>query len=65
MTERRRLARSFVDDVEFSAEDATRSDRDFLRQVLTAIAAGATINIPDTVGYITPVEFANLIIICV
>ncbi len=64
MTEKAvRLARSFVDDVEFSAEDATRSDRDFLCQVFsTAIAAGATtINIPDTVGYITPVEFANLI----
>lgn len=57
------LARSLVDDIEFSAEDATRSDPDFLCQVFTAaIAAGATtINIPDTVGYTTPVEYGNLI----
>jgi 2-isopropylmalate synthase len=50
------LARSFTDDVEFSAEDATRSDRDFLcRVVEAAIQAGATtINLPDTVGYATP-----------
>ncbi len=50
------LAKSFVDDVEFSAEDATRSDRDFLcRVVEAAIDAGATtINLPDTVGYATP-----------
>jgi 2-isopropylmalate synthase len=49
-------ARNFTDDVEFSAEDATRSDRDFLcRVVETAIAKGATtINLPDTVGYATP-----------
>ncbi|MGH9796735.1 MAG: 2-isopropylmalate synthase, partial [Candidatus Polarisedimenticolia bacterium] len=47
------LARSFTPDVEFSAEDATRSDPDYLRAVVeAAIAAGATtINIPDTVGY--------------
>ena len=58
-----RLARRYVDDVEFSAEDATRSDWDFLCQVFkTAIEAGATtINIPDTVGYTTPDEFARLI----
>ena len=51
-----RRARNFTDDVEFSAEDATRSDRDFLcRVVEAAIAAGATtINLPDTVGYATP-----------
>jgi 2-isopropylmalate synthase len=51
-----RLARRYTDDVEFSAEDATRSDRDFLcRVVETAIACGAsTINLPDTVGYATP-----------
>jgi 2-isopropylmalate synthase len=51
-----KLARRFTDDVEFSAEDATRSDRDFLcRVVEAAIAAGATtINLPDTVGYATP-----------
>jgi 2-isopropylmalate synthase len=58
-----RYARKFVDDVEFSAEDASRSDRDYLCQVFTAaIAAGATtINIPDTVGYTTPDEFGALI----
>src|SRR5262245_3389641 len=51
-----RRARNFTDDVEFSAEDATRSDRDFLcRVVEAAIRAGATtINLPDTVGYATP-----------
>ena len=51
-------ARGHTDDVEFSAEDATRSDIDFLcRVVETAIAAGATtINLPDTVGYCTPEE---------
>jgi 2-isopropylmalate synthase len=49
-------ARQFTDDVEFSAEDATRSDRDFLcRVVEAAIKHGATtINLPDTVGYATP-----------
>src|SRR5438132_12646593 len=48
-----RRARRYTDDVEFSAEDATRTDLDFLcRVVETAIAAGArTINLPDTVGY--------------
>ncbi len=56
-------AKGFVDDVEFSAEDATRSDKDYLVEVFqTAIDAGATtINIPDTVGYTTPDEFAELI----
>ena len=51
-------ARGYTEDVEFSAEDATRSDIDFLcRVVETAIAAGATtINLPDTVGYCTPEE---------
>jgi 2-isopropylmalate synthase len=58
-----RLAKSFTPDVEFSAEDATRSDIDFLCQVVeTAIEAGATtINIPDTVGYTTPTEFERII----
>ena len=58
-----RLARSFVADVEFSAEDATRSDWDFLCRIFAAaIAEGArTINIPDTVGYTTPAEYARLI----
>src|SRR3954471_13489972 len=53
-----RRARNFVDDVEFSAEDATRSDRNFLcRVVEEAINAGATtINLPDTVGYGIPDE---------
>src|SRR5947209_1964047 len=53
-----RLARRFTDDVEFSAEDATRSDRDFLCRVIeAAIREGCTtINLPDTVGYGTPDE---------
>jgi 2-isopropylmalate synthase len=57
------LAKTFVDDVEFSPEDGARSDPEFLYQVLErAIAAGATtINIPDTVGYMTPQEFGGLI----
>jgi 2-isopropylmalate synthase len=57
------LARSLCDDVEFSPEDATRSDADYLCSVLEAvIAAGATtINIPDTVGYTVPQEFSALI----
>src|SRR4051812_7107119 len=52
------LARRYTDDIEFSAEDATRSDREFLCRVIEAvIAAGATtINLPDTVGYATPDE---------
>lgn len=56
-------AKSFTDDVEFSPEDAGRSDPEFLYQVLErAIAAGATtINIPDTVGYTTPAEFGGII----
>src|SRR3989475_9274459 len=53
-----RLARRFTDDVEFSAEDATRSDPDFLCHVIeAAIREGCTtINLPDTVGYGTPDE---------
>lgn len=56
-------ARQYTDDVEFSAEDATRSDRDYLCSVLEAvIQAGArTVNIPDTVGYAIPQEFGELI----
>ena len=55
-------ARAYTGDVEFSAEDASRTDLDFLIEVTaTAIAAGATtINIPDTVGYATPLEFGNI-----
>jgi 2-isopropylmalate synthase len=58
-----RRAKSMVDDVEFSAEDATRSDLDYLVQVFsTAIEAGATtLNVPDTVGYTTPDEYTRLI----
>ena len=56
------LARNLVDNVEWSAEDATRTDRDFLcRCVEAAIKAGATtINIPDTVGYTVPTEYADI-----
>ncbi|MBW4447932.1 MAG: 2-isopropylmalate synthase [Spirirestis rafaelensis WJT71-NPBG6] len=56
-------AKSFVDDVEFSPMDASRTDRNFLYQVVEqAIAAGATtINIPDTVGCCTPKEMGALI----
>jgi 2-isopropylmalate synthase len=58
-----RLAKSLCDDVEFSPEDATRSDPDFLCQVLEAVieAGATTVNIPDTVGYTVPSEFADLI----
>ena len=57
------LARSLSDDVEFSPEDATRSDPVFLLEVLhAAVAAGATtLNIPDTVGFTTPEEYFALI----
>jgi 2-isopropylmalate synthase len=57
-----RLARSYSDDVEFSTEDGTRSDVDFLIQMVNvAVEAGATtINIPDTVGYTTPTEYKAL-----
>ncbi len=56
------FARTCVEEVEFSAEDAIRTERDFLLEaVRAAIAAGAsTINIPDTVGYTTPEEIADL-----
>src|SRR5215510_11776082 len=57
-----RLAKSLCDDVEFSAEDAGRSDLDYLCQVVElAINEGATtINIPDTVGYCVPDEFGQI-----
>jgi 2-isopropylmalate synthase len=53
-----RLARRFTDDVEFSAEDATRSDSDFLCRVIEAVVREGcgTVNLPDTVGYSTPEE---------
>jgi 2-isopropylmalate synthase len=57
------LARRFVDDVEFSAEDGARTEPDFLEKISKAVvAAGArTVNIPDTVGYSTPKEYGALI----
>ena len=57
------LARRHVDDVEFSAEDATRTDPDYLEQISRAVvAAGArTVNLPDTVGFSVPDEYGQLI----
>jgi 2-isopropylmalate synthase len=57
------LARSLSDDVEFSPEDATRTDLDFLCAVVEAVidAGASTVNIPDTVGYTTPREFTQII----
>jgi 2-isopropylmalate synthase len=54
-------ARGFTDDVEFSAEDATRSDPDFLCRVVEAVikAGATTVNLPDTVGYSTPDEIGR------
>lgn len=56
-------AKQYVDDIEFSAEDAARSEIDFLVQVIEAVidAGATTVNIPDTVGYATPSEFGELI----
>ena len=58
------LARNLCDDVEWSAMDSTRSDKDFLfRTIETAINHGArTVNIPDTVGYAVPTEYHDLIL---
>src|SRR3984893_9890340 len=58
-----RLAKSLCADVEFSPEDATRTDHEFLYQVLDAVveAGATTLNIPDTVGYSMPAEFGELI----
>lgn len=58
-----RLAATLADEVEFSAEDATRSDVDFICEVFAAaVENGATIlNVPDTVGYTLPTEYGNLI----
>jgi len=58
-----KYAGSFTDNIEFSAEDASRSDRDFLCKVFEAVieAGAATINIPDTVGYAIPEEFSDLV----
>lgn len=58
-----RHARQYTDDVEFSAEDATRSDPDYLVKVFSAVieAGATTINVPDTVGYTVPSEYGPLI----
>jgi 2-isopropylmalate synthase len=57
------LARNYTDDVEFSAEDATRTELAYLQEVCQAVVeAGArTVNLPDTVGYSVPDEYAELI----
>src|SRR4029079_16792419 len=56
------LARTFVDDVEFSAEDATRSDLEFLGDVAAAVvqAGATTVNLPDTVGYALPDDITRM-----
>jgi 2-isopropylmalate synthase len=58
-----KLARSFAPEVEFSAEDATRTDYGYLKEVLQAVhAAGASVlNVPDTVGYSLPHEYAEMV----
>ncbi len=58
-----KYAKKFTDDVEFSPEDASRTEPKFLHQVIEAVinAGATTVNIPDTVGYATPVEFGKLI----
>ena len=58
-----RQARSYAEDVEFSAEDATRSDIDYLCEVLNAaVESGASVlNVPDPVGYTTPMEYTHLV----
>src|SRR5206468_10639430 len=58
-----RYSKSFCNDIEFSPEDATRTDPEFLFQVLEAViqAGATTLNIPDTVGYTVPLEFGDLI----
>ncbi|MCG2676662.1 2-isopropylmalate synthase [bacterium] len=58
-----KYAKKLTDDVEFSPEDASRTEPKFLHQVVEAVinAGATTVNIPDTVGYATPIEFGNLI----
>jgi 2-isopropylmalate synthase len=58
-----KLARSEVADVEFSCEDATRSDMGFLREIIPAVieAGASTINLPDTVGYAVPYDYARFV----
>ena len=57
------LARSYTPDVEFSAEDASRTDYGYLREVLQAVfeAGATTLNVPDTVGYALPHEYAEMV----
>ncbi len=57
------MARQHTDDVEFSPEDACRSELPFLFEVLTAVieAGATTLNIPDTVGYVLPYEYGQII----
>ena len=57
------FAKKFTDNIEFSAEDATRSDWDYLVEIFSAVikAGATTINVPDTVGYTVPEEYYNLI----
>lgn len=56
------LARTYVDEVEFSPEDSTRTDPDFLCQMVAAVidAGGTILNLPDTVGYCIPTEYARM-----
>ncbi len=58
-----KLARTYTDDVEFSAEDASRTDPDYMEQVTLAVvdAGASTVNLPDTVGYSIPDEYATMI----
>ncbi len=58
-----KYAKSLIENIEFSAEDASRSDLDFLCKVIKGVieAGATTVNIPDTVGYATPFEFFNFI----
>ncbi|MGD9083900.1 MAG: 2-isopropylmalate synthase, partial [Desulfobacterales bacterium] len=58
-----KYARTLTDNVEFSAEDGSRSDRDFLCRVFEAVieAGATTVNLPDTVGYAIPQEFSELV----
>lgn len=59
-----KYAKKYCSDIEFSAEDASRSNQEFLYKVIEAVieAGATTINVPDTVGYSTPKEFSSLII---
>ena len=59
-------AKSYVDDVEFSPQDATRTDPEFLFRIIDAVidAGATTINVPDTVGYAIPYDFGLLITQC-